>query len=129
MAANSFALGPNYIHLGDEGAATPVPVGPDFWQRIAERRELHEGRLLTYFHLGPGNVHWEMHPAGEEILILVSGKTAILLEEPHGRQRRVQLGAGEAFIVPRGTWHAFEVAEPGELLAITPGAGTEVRAD
>jgi len=123
-----FALGKNFIHLADAGGATPVPVGPDFWERIAERRDLHEGRLLTFFHLGPGNMHWEMHPAGDEILIMVSGKTAIVLEEGK-KQRRVELNAGKALIVPRGVWHAFEVSEPGDLLAITPGQGTEVRAD
>src|SRR6185437_5310165 len=83
----SFALGRNYIHLADGGASAQVPVGPDFWQRIGERRELHEGRLLTFFHLGPGNVHWERHPAGDEILILLSGATALLVEED-GKQRR-----------------------------------------
>jgi|SRR6185312_2520182 len=124
----SFALGRNYIHLADGGASAQVPVGPDFWQRIGERRELHEGRLLTFFHLGPGNVHWERHPAGDEILILLSGATALLVEED-GKQRRVRLKAGEAFIVPRGLWHAFDVSEPGDLLAITPGEGTEMRTD
>ncbi|HXE16580.1 MAG TPA: cupin domain-containing protein [Stellaceae bacterium] len=124
----SFALGRNYIHLADGGASAQVLVGPDFWQRIGERRELHEGRLLTFFHLGPGNVHWERHPAGDEILILLSGATALLVEED-GKQRRVRLKAGEAFIVPRGLWHAFDVSEPGDLLAITPGEGTEMRTD
>ena len=124
----SFALGRNYIHLADGGTSAQVPVGPDFWQRIGERRELHEGRLLTFFHLGPGNVHWERHPAGDEILILLSGATALLVEED-GKQRRVRLKAGEAFIVPRGLWHAFDVSEPGDLLAITPGEGTEMRTD
>ena len=122
-----FVLGKSFIHLADTGGgASQVPVGPDFWERIDERPELHEGRLLTFFHLGPGNVHWEMHPAGDEILILVSGTTAIVLEEGKAR-RRIQLRAGEAFIVPRGVWHAFEVSEPGDLLAITPGADTEHR--
>jgi mannose-6-phosphate isomerase-like protein (cupin superfamily) len=123
-----FRLGANFIQLSDDADATPVPVGADFWERIAKRRDLQEGRLLTFFHLGSGNVHWEMHPAGDEILCLISGATAVVLEEGKTR-RRVELKAGEAFIVPRGVWHCFEVSEPGDLLAITRGAGTEVRDD
>lgn len=121
-----FALGSNFIQLSDGAAATPVPVGDDFWQRIGDRVDLQEGRLLTFFHLGQGNVHWEMHPAGDEILLLISGATAIVLKEGT-TERRVRLSAGEAFIVPRGVWHCFEVSEPGDLLAITRGAGTQTR--
>ena len=123
-----FAIDRTYIRLDDGPAVTPVPVGPDFWQKIGERPELQEGRLLTFFHLGPGNAHWEMHPAGDEILFLISGATTVVLEEGKIR-RRVQLNGGEAFIVPRGVWHCFEVSAPGDLLAITRGAGTETRDD
>lgn len=69
-----------------------------------------------------------MHPAGDEILFLISGATPVVLEEGKIR-RRVQLTGGEAFSAPRGVWHCFEVSAPGDLLAITRGARTETRDD
>jgi len=44
-----------------------------------------------------------------------------------GHETTVRLTAGRAVIVPRGIWHRFEVHEPGELIAITAGEGTETR--
>lgn len=123
-----FALDRTYVQLADGPAAVPIAVDSNFWQRIREDTALQEGRLVTFFHLGRGNVHWEMHPAGDEFLFLVSGKTAIVIDDGKAR-RKVTMKAGEAFIVPRGVWHTFEITEPGDLLAITRGAGTEVRDD
>jgi mannose-6-phosphate isomerase-like protein (cupin superfamily) len=124
----AFALDCTYVQLADGAAAVPIAVDSNFWERISKEAALQEGRLVTFFHLGRGNVHWEMHPAGDELLFLVSGKTAIVLDDGKAR-RKVLMKAGEALIVPRGVWHCFEIEEPGDLLAITRGAGTEVRDD
>jgi quercetin dioxygenase-like cupin family protein len=35
------------------------------------------------------------------------------------------LTAGRSFIVPAGRWHRLAVAEAGDLITITPRAGTE----
>jgi mannose-6-phosphate isomerase-like protein (cupin superfamily) len=123
-----FALDRTFVQLADGAAAVPVAVDSNFWQRIGEETALQEGRLVTFFHLDRGNMHWEMHPAGDELLFLVSGKTAIVLDDGKTR-RKVSMTAGDALIVPRGVWHTFEIAEPGDLLAITRGAGTEIRDD
>jgi quercetin dioxygenase-like cupin family protein len=70
--------------------------------------------------------HWERHPAGEEILTLLSGELELVLDLPDG-ERRAVLTAGQTFVVPRGIWHRAIVRQPGELLFITAGAGTEHR--
>jgi mannose-6-phosphate isomerase-like protein (cupin superfamily) len=124
----AFALDCTYVQLADGAAAVPIAVDSNFWQRVSEEAALQEGRLVTFFHLDRSNMHWEMHPAGDELLFLVSGQTALVLD--HGKARRkVLMKAGEALIVPRGIWHTLESAEPGDLLAITRGAGTQVRDD
>jgi mannose-6-phosphate isomerase-like protein (cupin superfamily) len=124
----AFALDRTYVRLADGAAAVPIAVDKDFWQRLGRDAQLQEGRLVTFFHLDRSNMHWEMHPAGDELLFLVSGKTAVVLDDGKAR-RKVLLNGGEALIVPRGVWHTLEIAEPGDLLAITRGAGTEVRDD
>jgi len=35
------------------------------------------------------------------------------------------LRPGEAFVVPRGRWHRIEVIEPGDMVFVTEGDGTE----
>ena len=70
--------------------------------------------------------HWERHPAGEEILTLLSGEMELILDMEAGEQRAV-LKAGETFIVPRGIWHRALVKEAGRLMFVTAGAGTEHR--
>jgi mannose-6-phosphate isomerase-like protein (cupin superfamily) len=39
----------------------------------------------------------------------------------------VEVSAGEALVVPCGTWHQIYVEEPGQLLNITPGPGGQSR--
>jgi mannose-6-phosphate isomerase-like protein (cupin superfamily) len=124
---DAFALDRTYLQLADDLRAHTIPVGDDFWERIDERTELHAGRLLCMFEIprGEGD-HSEMHPAGDEILIITAGAVEIVLEEPRGA-RTIELTAGRAFVMPRGTWHHFRSARGGTMIAITPGAGTEHR--
>ncbi len=121
-----FSLDETYVHLSDGAPATPIPVGDDFWARIGQRTDLHDGRLLMVSHQNGEGTHWEMHPAGDEILFLISGAMSVVLEQ--GRtKRRFALKPGEAFIVPRGFWHTVTIQRAGKLLSITRAAGTEVR--
>lgn len=68
----------------------------------------------------------EVHPDGDEVLFLVSGAVSVRLELPGG-ERMVELGAGEALVVPRGVWHRIFLREPGRLVHITPGPNGAAR--
>jgi mannose-6-phosphate isomerase-like protein (cupin superfamily) len=70
---------------------------------------------------------WEMHPGGDECLHLLSGAIDVVVEDG-GFSQTIELRAGGACVIPRGKWHRQVVREPGELLFITPGAGTQHRA-
>jgi mannose-6-phosphate isomerase-like protein (cupin superfamily) len=70
----------------------------------------------------------EMHPDGDELLYVASGHIDVILEEggeEHrvGTERIVAVHAGEAILVPKGTWHRVDVREPTRLVHITPGPG------
>jgi len=68
----------------------------------------------------------EMHPDGDELLYLVSGRVRVLLELEEGHCD-VELGPDQALVVPRGVWHLVHLIEPGQLVHITPGPGGEHR--
>ena len=70
--------------------------------------------------------HREMHPRGDEILVLLSGSVDVVLEEARG-ERRIALRGRGACIVPRGVWHGQVVHAPSVMMFITPGEGTEHR--
>ena len=122
----AFDLRTTYVHLEDGGAARHVPVAEDFWAKIGERADLQHGRLVTSFRMTDDWDHWEMHPAGDELIVLVSGAVEFRLQNASG-ERTVEVRGGEAYLVPRGTWHVARVLEPCQMFVITTGAGTQVR--
>ncbi len=68
----------------------------------------------------------ETHPDGDELLFLISGRLTVVLED-QDPPRHVELTPGRAVVVPRGVWHRILLAEPCQLLHITPGPGGEHR--
>jgi mannose-6-phosphate isomerase-like protein (cupin superfamily) len=75
---------------------------------------------------GPDPHDGEVHPDGDELLYLVSGAITLTLELPGGH-RRLELGPGDAAVVPQGVWHKITLREPGRLIHITPGPNGEAR--
>jgi mannose-6-phosphate isomerase-like protein (cupin superfamily) len=68
----------------------------------------------------------EVHPDGDELLYLVAGAVSVRLELPDG-DRHIDLGTGDAVVVPRGVWHKVTMREPGRLIHITPGPNGDAR--
>lgn len=68
----------------------------------------------------------EMHPDGDEVLFLISGKIDVVLEQNDG-ETVVPVAPGQALVVPCGIWHRVLLREPSRLLYITPGPRAEWR--
>ncbi|WP_394824532.1 hypothetical protein [Pendulispora albinea] len=115
-----------YIHLSNLGGASAIDVDERFWETLGSRDDLLEGRLLGLMHLESDSDHCEMHPSGDEILILLSGAIDVIVHQPEGDVVTRLTGLG-ACIVPRGIWHRVLVRAPSEMIFVTPGKGTEVR--
>jgi mannose-6-phosphate isomerase-like protein (cupin superfamily) len=125
----AFDLATTHIHLGLGARAVPLP---DFeWSEAylaayGERfaADGDEGRLVMLGHSAESWPTWERHPAGEEVVVLLSGRVDLLQRSDDG-ERRIELRPGQAVVNPPGVWHTADVIEPGDALFITPGRGTE----
>jgi mannose-6-phosphate isomerase-like protein (cupin superfamily) len=128
---HAFDLSTTIVHLGR--GSTAVPVGGADWtlewlQHYGEQFESDgaDGRMVCVFAQSETWTSWERHPAGEEVVVLFSGRVD-LIQDIDGEHLKVALLPGQAMINPRGVWHTADVHEPGQGLFITPGLGTEHR--
>jgi len=118
--ADTIDLSQQLLGIGRDGRASLVPwkSGPPpridgfvIGAPIMTRNPPHSG---------------EMHPDADEVLFLISGRIDVVLEED-GVENIVEVGPGQAVVVPRGTWHRVLLRQPSQLLHITPGPGGEWR--
>ena len=65
-----------------------------------------------------GEFVWHSHPETDDFFLVLKGRLTIRL-----RDRDVQLGEGELFVVPRGVEHCPVAEEEAQILLIEP-AGT-----
>ncbi|MBM0126347.1 cupin domain-containing protein [Pimelobacter simplex] len=120
---------PLHLGLGSrarqvDGFAFDPAVVREYAEAVAE--DGAEGRIVVVIdEEGPGD-HWERHPAGDEVIVCLSG-TVSVVREAGERTEQVVLRQGEATVNPAGVWHAVDAAGPARLLTITPGLGTEHR--
>ena len=115
-------------------SGTAIHIPPDLNASVfrgehlkARLQQLPNGLLLGAFQIArdvDAHSHiWEMHPVGDEILVMVTGALEVEYadESHHGT---CSLGTGEAMVMPRGFWHRLALREPGLLLTLTPLEGT-----
>lgn len=125
----AFDLSTTFVHLGLGARSTPLPDfewSSDYLEAYEQRfaADGDDGRLVTIGHNAASWTTWERHPAGEEIVVLLSGRVD-LIQRIGDTERRLAMRPGQAVINPTGVWHTTDVLEPGDALFITPGRGTE----
>jgi len=67
----------------------------------------------------------EMHPDGDEILHVISGRIRVTCDSAPGEE--LVLGPGDTCIVLHGEWHQVMLIEETRLLHITPGPNGDHR--
>lgn len=119
----SWDLENTYLSLDGAGGVKAMPGGDAFWASIDRNPDL--GPILVAAFGGEGDwPHWEMHPEGEEVLILLEGEMGIIFEDAGGAETRHAMRAGSTLVVPRGVWHRGVDQAGVKLMAMTWGAGT-----
>jgi mannose-6-phosphate isomerase-like protein (cupin superfamily) len=67
----------------------------------------------------------EMHPDGDEVLYLISGKVRVVFLDSD--EEDVEVRPGDGLVVPKGTWHRVDIVEPSEIVYLTPGPNNQFR--
>ena len=128
MSAAPRNLLDTFVVVNPDRSAACVEVTPDVYAKLARDFDGFKGRVLVSRHDFESDWGtWEMHPGGDELVVLLSGAVEMVLDEG-GTHRRVTLStAGEFVVVPRGTWHTARTSVPASMLFVTPGEGTQNR--
>lgn len=123
----AFELSETYVHFRDGGTAETIEVTEQFWPDVMAGKIPLDGRLVTIGSVTEDWPRWEMHPEGEELVVLLSGHIELVVERD-GDEMRVHLKEpGQAWLNRRGDWHRAIVHAPGRMLFVTHGAGTRHR--
>ncbi|MFF7266717.1 cupin domain-containing protein [Streptomyces sp. NPDC008159] len=128
---NAMDLRTTPVHLGLGSRAKPVEGftwDPEVLQAYsaAVAADGAEGRMVMIFDGDGLGDHWESHPAGDELVVCLSG-SATVIRDVDGALDHVLLGPGEATINPAGVWHVVDMEGPTSILAITATLGTDHR--
>ena len=124
--ANLFST---YLKLKPNATIEHLPVDDQFWTRLGsgEWGNFHNEYLVSCTRYETDWNQWEMHPCGDELVILLSGSVRFILEMA-GHPTPIDLNQACRFVrVPMGTWHTAKVQAPSTLLFITAGEGTQHR--
>lgn len=112
--------------LKPDQTAQAVAVSPALYASLDQDFDGFRGHSLMAVHeFSESWPTWERHPAGDEIVMLLSGSATMVLKTGEGEEAVTLETAGAYVIVPKGVWHTAKVSEPSRMLFITPGEGTE----
>lgn len=107
------------VGMSQEFAASKMPEMPD--PPIP-----FEGLTFGVAAMSENSPHGgEMHPDGDEILYLISGRVNVVLLGD--AEESIDVKPGDGLVVPRGTWHRVDIIEPSQIVYITPGPNNQFR--
>jgi hypothetical protein len=75
-----------YLSLDGHGQVARHPV-EGFWETIDTNNDVL-GTLVAAIVSTEDWPHWEMHPEGEEVIVLIDGRMSMILDEPGGARLR-----------------------------------------
>jgi len=107
------------IGLGRDLLASKVPERPDPPVPI-------DGMTFGVATMSENSPHGgEMHPDGDEVLYLISGRIKVVFLE--SREEDIEVEPGDGLVVPQGMWHRVDILEPSQIVYLTPGPNNEFR--
>lgn len=114
-----------------DSAACSINIAADYSAELEEHQpsfalQRYAGWAMSVLRMDMDAPHnGEMHPNGDEIIHVLSGKFRVTLDSPEPRV--IEVNAGEGIIIRRGTWHKIHILEPCTLVTLVPGPDFEYR--
>jgi quercetin dioxygenase-like cupin family protein len=129
MTIHRLDKNPLHLGLGATAVVQPEFTGMAWYEGYISRNsgDGTEGRLVTISTFHESWPMWEMHPAGDEVVLCLSGVMTLHQEMRDGSKAKVTISAGEYAINPPGCWHTADIESSAQALFITAGLGTEHR--
>lgn len=125
MQTKPLDLASTFVVLDPDLAAEPVNVTATIFEELEERYEGFSGHLLvSSFSFDTNWSTWELHPAGDEIVVLLGGEAEMVIDEAGEEVAYRLTEPGQYVIVPRNSWHTGRTASSATVVLITPGEGT-----
>jgi len=123
-------LAETFIVLDGAFHAHAVPVTPTLYEELDRNfAQFKSCVLISEYTFDKDWPSWEQHPAGDEILYLVSGAAEIHMLTD-GVISKVKMDQpGTTLIVKKAVWHTAKIVKPCKILFMTPGEGTQHRPD
>lgn len=118
----------DFIVLSPEKNATIEKCDSTLYERLDHKYDGFKSHdLIASYEFIQDWPTWEMHPEGDEIVLLLSGEATVVLKLKTGDKSIVLNKEGSYVIVPRGVWHTAKVQIKAKMLFITPGENTQNR--
>lgn len=117
---------PIHLGLGAKAVVLPEFTGEMAWYGTYAQSTASdgaEGRLVAEHRFTESWTSWEMHPVGDEVVLVTQGELVLIQELPDG-EKRTTLKAGDYAINPAGVWHTADAEAAVTALFITAGMGT-----
>lgn len=128
MQIKSSNIADEFVVISPEKTVSLEPLTPTLFQELDERYSgFKEHELVSSFEFAADWSTWERHPAGDEVVILLSGAATLILDVNGAHQSVALETPGSYVVVPRGIWHTARTNQPTRMLFITPGEGTQHR--
>ena len=101
-------------------------LSPTFYPKLEAEFNGFAGHvLISQHHFAEDWPTWEVHPAGDEFVTLITGDITLVLWQDQ-QEHALRLSTQSDFvIIPKGVWHTARVHSPTTMLFVTPGEGTK----
>jgi len=119
-------LASTFAVLKPDQRAVLVENSPHVFQELGRRFSGFKGHVLVAtFAFDADWPTWERHPAGDELVCLLSGRVTLVLERDDRQETTDLHEPGDFAVVPQGTWHTARTRVATTMLFVTPGEATE----
>jgi mannose-6-phosphate isomerase-like protein (cupin superfamily) len=130
MPGSRLKLAEEFAVLKPDLQVATIQVTPAIYEEMDSRFDQFKNHVLIAEHaFSESWPTWERHPAGDEIVVLLSGQVEMVMRR-NGSDECIPLNdPGSYVVIPAGVWHTARISVATRMLFVTPGEGTENRAE